>query len=187
MNTCIVGTIALTPVGNEQGGFYFINLNTGMRLVCYKWTKLPVPKEVIKRVNQLRKLAKTTQDLIFQFSDGEEVGDNSDNESYVPSNDGADMDDDKPSKGSDGNDDDDASSSRDDNDIDMGEIPGVEDGVDDEKGLNDQDNITADADELDNEEGNEGSKTTTIATDMSSQQADDRDVIRSKEEYMEKR
>jgi hypothetical protein len=47
MATRTTGAIALRPMGNDQGGYYFMSLSTGRRLKRYQWTELPMPKEVI--------------------------------------------------------------------------------------------------------------------------------------------
>eukprot|EP00957_Ditylum_brightwellii_P111094 8471518-Ditylum_brightwellii.AAC.1 len=48
-----VGAIALQPTGNELRGHYFMSLLTGRRLICNRWTELPLPQDIIKRVNHL--------------------------------------------------------------------------------------------------------------------------------------
>jgi hypothetical protein len=47
MATSTIGAIVLRPTGNAQGGYYFLNLTTGRRINRYKWTTLPMPREVI--------------------------------------------------------------------------------------------------------------------------------------------
>jgi hypothetical protein len=47
------GGIALRPTGNLQGGVYFMSLDTGKIINRAHWTELPVPVEVIERVNEL--------------------------------------------------------------------------------------------------------------------------------------
>ena len=41
--------ITLLP-SNQRGGYYFMSLYTGRRLHSYHWTELPIPENVIKRV-----------------------------------------------------------------------------------------------------------------------------------------
>ncbi len=53
MNTRTTGAIALRPTGNSQGGYYFFSLSTGRRLNRNRWTELPMPAEVIARVQVL--------------------------------------------------------------------------------------------------------------------------------------
>jgi hypothetical protein len=48
-----VGAIALYPSGNQQGSWMFMSLETGQRIHRYRWTRLPISKEVIDRVNKL--------------------------------------------------------------------------------------------------------------------------------------
>eukprot|EP00957_Ditylum_brightwellii_P083978 6383087-Ditylum_brightwellii.AAC.1 len=48
-----VGAIALRPTGNELGGHFFLSLATGRRLLCNRWTALPLPSGIICQVNQL--------------------------------------------------------------------------------------------------------------------------------------
>jgi hypothetical protein len=50
-----LGGICLGPSGNEQGGCCFLHLSTGVKITAYKWTILPMPDNVILRVNQLGK------------------------------------------------------------------------------------------------------------------------------------
>ncbi len=47
------GAIALRPTGNAQGGRYFYSLTTGRRLNRNHWTVLPIPADVVQRVNRL--------------------------------------------------------------------------------------------------------------------------------------
>ena len=47
------GAIALCPAGNEQGGYYFLSLHMGKRVVRKFWMILPIPAEVISTVHQL--------------------------------------------------------------------------------------------------------------------------------------
>jgi len=50
-----VGTIALHPTGNSQGGYYFYRLGSGKRINHYRWTELSMPVEVEKRMGELAK------------------------------------------------------------------------------------------------------------------------------------
>jgi hypothetical protein len=49
------GAIALGPSGNIQGGFKFMALNTGKKIVRRNWDVTPMPDTVIARVNKLGK------------------------------------------------------------------------------------------------------------------------------------
>lgn len=50
-----VGGICLGPSGNDQGGYKFMNLETGAKITGFKWEALPIPVSVIKRVTHLGK------------------------------------------------------------------------------------------------------------------------------------
>jgi hypothetical protein len=47
------GLISLGPIGNLQGGFKFMALNTGKKIVCHSWDVIPMPDLMIDRVNAL--------------------------------------------------------------------------------------------------------------------------------------
>jgi hypothetical protein len=47
------GAICLGPSGNLQGGFKFMALNTGKKIVRRSWDVIPIPDVVIARVNAL--------------------------------------------------------------------------------------------------------------------------------------
>jgi hypothetical protein len=53
MHTPTTGAIATKPTGNAQGGHWFYSLATGRMLDRQKWTPLPMPAEVIARINML--------------------------------------------------------------------------------------------------------------------------------------
>jgi len=47
------GTISLGPSGNLQGGYKFMALNTGQKIIRRSWDVIPMPDTVIARVNTL--------------------------------------------------------------------------------------------------------------------------------------
>jgi hypothetical protein len=47
------GTISLGPSSNLQGGFKFMALNSGKKIVCHSWDVIPMPNLVIDLVNAL--------------------------------------------------------------------------------------------------------------------------------------
>jgi hypothetical protein len=49
------GAISLGPSGNLQGGFKFMALNYGKKIVRRRWDLIPLPDVVIHRVNELGK------------------------------------------------------------------------------------------------------------------------------------
>ena len=60
-----VGAIALRPTGNQQGGYFFMSLHTGHIINRLHATKLPMPSEVIIRVDQLAKAQNMIPSLAF--------------------------------------------------------------------------------------------------------------------------
>eukprot|EP00957_Ditylum_brightwellii_P174725 13304251-Ditylum_brightwellii.AAC.1 len=54
-NERTVGVICLVPVSNSQGGYKFLNLNTGRRMRQKQWTLLPIPDNVILQVKNMGK------------------------------------------------------------------------------------------------------------------------------------
>jgi Reverse transcriptase (RNA-dependent DNA polymerase) len=70
MATRTIGAIALRPTGNAQGGYYFLNLTTGRRINRYKWTTLPMPREVIDQVHRLARKGMATRGLAFADREG---------------------------------------------------------------------------------------------------------------------
>ena len=72
---CTVGAICLGPKGNLQGSYKFMNLRTGKKITRWKFTPLPMPQEVIDRVNELGKAEKQPQLLVFYDRHGRVIGD----------------------------------------------------------------------------------------------------------------
>jgi hypothetical protein len=91
MSTRTTGAIALRPTGNAQGGYYFMSLSTGKRLSRFAWTALPMPAEVIERVEVLARRNPAGGDVTFGWRDASEIIDETDDaddlhdEDYVPS------------------------------------------------------------------------------------------------------
>jgi hypothetical protein len=76
MKACTEGGICLGPIGNEQGGFKFMSLQSGRKFTAHKWTQLPIPPEIIKRVNFLGK--DQPKDLVFFDRSGVAIEDDDD-------------------------------------------------------------------------------------------------------------
>lgn len=53
MSTRTVGAIATCPTGNLQGGYYFIQRDSGSSINCQDWTTITMPQEVVDQVHQL--------------------------------------------------------------------------------------------------------------------------------------
>ena len=67
------GAILLGPSGNLQGGFKFMALNTGKKIMRHNWDVIPMPELVIARVTILR----SDQPELLTFTDrhGRLIGD----------------------------------------------------------------------------------------------------------------
>ena len=70
-----VGAICLGPTGNMQGSYKFMNLRTGRHITRRNWTGLPMPKEVIDRVDQLGRSEGQPELLTFFDRRGLLIGD----------------------------------------------------------------------------------------------------------------
>ena len=67
-----VGAITLGPTGNLQGGYKSLNLRTGKNITRRNWTHLPMPIEVIERVNKIGVAHGQPKLLTFQDRHGYE-------------------------------------------------------------------------------------------------------------------
>ena len=71
-----IRAICLGPMGNQQGGPYFMSLATGEHLVRSRWTALPVPHEAQSRVNKFGNKQKMPITLTFADRHGHGIQDN---------------------------------------------------------------------------------------------------------------
>jgi hypothetical protein len=69
------GGIALRTTGNLQGGVYFMSLDTGKIINRAHWIELPVPVEVIKRVNELGRSTGEGSTVQWEFLNGDIIND----------------------------------------------------------------------------------------------------------------
>ena len=67
------GAIALRPMNNIQGGWYFMSLSSGRKIQRYTWTHLPMPKETIDRVHTLARRCHALRQPIFYSRDGTSI------------------------------------------------------------------------------------------------------------------
>ena len=113
-----MGAICLGPTGNQQGGHWFMSLSSGERVTRYRWTELPIPKEVIDRVSAIGRRQGMPSTITYADRHGREIGEtiadyqavedtDSDDESYEDSY----QSDDEDSDGSSGSDNSDNGSS----------------------------------------------------------------------------
>jgi hypothetical protein len=68
------GAIFLGPSGNLQGGYKFMALSTGKKIIRRSWDVIPMPDTVIARVNTLGTSDQPEQ-LIFTDRHGRLIGD----------------------------------------------------------------------------------------------------------------
>lgn len=110
MTARTIGAIALRPTGNAQGGHYFYSLVTGRRVIRNQWTELPMPGDVIIRIQRMAENSAVNR-LVFgdrQNTEMNEEGYDSENDDDDPtredsgSEDEADPDDDLHGTGSGG-------------------------------------------------------------------------------------
>ncbi|KAL7545710.1 hypothetical protein ACHAWF_009061 [Thalassiosira exigua] len=78
------GAICLGPSGNQRGGYYFYNLNSGRVISRYAFTALPMPPRIIDRVHELARLDRVPTETTFTdraghpFSEPTDGGDDDD-------------------------------------------------------------------------------------------------------------
>jgi len=72
------GALVLCSMGNDQGGYYFLSLNTGRKITGRSWT-LTTLADVVKRVNAISRKMRFSNKLTFQHRDLSKVQDNSSN------------------------------------------------------------------------------------------------------------
>ena len=73
LNPRTIGALALRPTGNIQGGYFFFSLTTGKVVNCMCWTTLPMPKEVIDRVERMTCQEHAGTTLLFEDQDHNEI------------------------------------------------------------------------------------------------------------------
>ena len=95
MNPRTVGAIALRPVGNGQGSFYFLSITTARVLNRLHPTALPMPDDVIDKLHRMARQQKSNPGLIFadRNLNPEEYDDDDDNETYHGNSESEDEDD----------------------------------------------------------------------------------------------
>ena len=107
MNPRTVSALALQPVGNGQGSFYFLSVSTGRVLNRLHATALPMPDDIIDKIHRMAQQQKNKPGLIFADRslnpDEDDEDDDDDDETYHDDNDddsnGEDNDDDPHGNG----------------------------------------------------------------------------------------
>jgi hypothetical protein len=87
-----IGALAMRPMGNAQGNYYFFSLSTGRIINRAHATKLPMPDDVISCVHVLAQQQKATPGLVFSdrnrhINDEDDNSDDDDDSDFVPDND----------------------------------------------------------------------------------------------------
>ena len=84
MNPRTVGALALRPVGNGQGSFYFLSIATGRVLNRLHTTSLPMPDDVIDKLHRMARQQKNNPGLVFadRNLNPDEYDDDEDDETY---------------------------------------------------------------------------------------------------------
>ena len=88
MNPRTIGAVALRPVGNGQGSFYFMSITTGRVLNRQHATALPMPDEVIDKIHRMARQQKTNPGLVFadRNLNPDDYDDDEDDETYHDDN-----------------------------------------------------------------------------------------------------
>ena len=169
MNPRTVGALALRPVGNGQGSFYFLSVATGRVLNRLHATALPMPDDIIDKIHRMARQQKNNPGLVFADrnlnTDEDEEDDDDDDMTYHDDdddgsngdddNDDSDGDDDEPhdhyNNNNDVDDDDDESS----HDSSYNDDDDDEDSNDDDDPLGDEDSDNTNGDDASDGIGND--------------------------------
>ena len=151
MNPRTVGALALRPVGNGQGSFYFLSVATGRVLNRLHATALPMPDDIIDKIHRMARQQKNNPGLIFADrnlnpDEGDEDDDDDDDMTYD--------NDDESSHYSSDNNDDDGEDDNDDDDL-LGDDNSVDTNDGDASDGIGNDPVITNAPEEDEEQGNE--------------------------------
>ena len=104
MNPRTVSALALQPVGNGQGSFYFLSVTTGRVLNRLHATALPMPDDIIDKVHRMARQQKNNPGIIFadrNLQEDEWDDDDEDDDDETYHDDDGDNDDDDPYDGDD--------------------------------------------------------------------------------------
>jgi hypothetical protein len=85
MHTRTTGAIATKHTGNVQGGHWFYSLATGRMLDCRRWTPLPMPSDVIERINVLSKASQAGMNFMNMRNDLYDGNEDNDSDSDADS------------------------------------------------------------------------------------------------------
>ena len=81
-----IGALALRPMGNIQGSFYFFSLSTGRVIARNRATSLPMPEDIIDQVHRIARRQKANLGMVFadcdQMVDKQDDSSDSDDNNY---------------------------------------------------------------------------------------------------------
>ena len=163
MNPRTIGAIALRPVGNGQGSFYFMSITTGRVLNRLHAMALPMPDEVIDKIHRMARQQKTNPGLVFADwnLNPDDDDDDEDDETYHDadiSDDEDDDDDDDDDHHNDNNNghenDDDDDTTHDDNDVDNDDEDEISDDEKEDNNNHENEDLGGTRDAADDDDGN---------------------------------
>ena len=70
-----MGAICLGPMGNAQGGHWFLSLTSRSRIICHCWAPLPMPQEVVHRITQIGCAQGMPSRITYANRHGDEISD----------------------------------------------------------------------------------------------------------------
>ena len=70
-----MGAIFLGPMGNAQGGHWFLSLTSGSRIIRHSWTPLPMPQEVVHCITQIGCAQGMPSHITYTNRCGDEISD----------------------------------------------------------------------------------------------------------------
>ena len=82
-NARMIGSLALRPTVNDQGGYYFYSLRTDRKINCNRCTPLTMPDDVISRIHALAK--NDPMGITFTGRNEKEIKEYDDENDYLPS------------------------------------------------------------------------------------------------------
>lgn len=59
------GATCLGPIGNQQGEYKFLSINTGKKISRRSFTEVPMPSEIISHIHSIAEKDKQTEGLVF--------------------------------------------------------------------------------------------------------------------------
>ena len=162
MNPRTIGAIALRPVGNGQGSFYFMSITTGRVLNRLHATALPMPDDVIDKIHRMARQQKTNPGLVFADRNliPDDYDDDEDDETYhegdISDDEDEDEDDDDDHHDDNNNgdeNDEDGDTNHDDNGVDNDDEDGISDDEEEDNNNHENEDLGGTQDAADDDDG----------------------------------